>query len=59
VPVGELLKGAARLKNSCVVSSTRDELQPHREFFVSEAARDRERGDSAEIANGAERIGIG
>jgi len=57
VPVGELLEGAAGLKDRCVVTGARNELDADGELFVGETAGDGESGKSAEIADGTNRIG--
>ena len=59
VPVGELLEGAAGLQDRGVVARARDKLQTDGQLFIREAAGDRESGESTEIANGSQRIGIG
>ena len=54
--IGGLLKGSAGLQDSGVVSGAGYELQAYRKIFVGETARDRQRRETAQIADGAERI---
>ena len=53
---GGLLEGAAGLEDGGVVASAGYELQADGKIFVGETARDRQRRETAQIADGAERI---
>ena len=57
MPVGVHLVGARGLDYSNIVAGASHELQPRREIFFGEAARNGKRGKAAEITDAAERIG--
>ena len=56
VPIGVLLVGARRLNHREIVSCARHELQPYRQIFFRETARHGKRRQSAQIADGPERV---
>src|SRR5277367_6608630 len=56
VPVGVKLEGSRRLNHSEVIACSPDELQTYGKIIFREAAGNRQRGQAAEIADGAERI---
>ena len=57
MPIGMRLEGPACLNNRKVVTGSSHELQPHGKIFVRESAWNGHCRETADIADGAERIG--
>src|SRR5579885_2205703 len=58
VPVGVVLIGASGADDAEIVSRARNELETDGQALIGEAAGNADRRQSAEIADGAQRIGI-